>query len=128
MAFIRSIVGVRASRWSTPFGDPIVQLDCPKPKCGKRLADVADLGPNLALVDRAEFRRGAVRRVPRPQQVYAEPGFSAAVRQHNVGPRESSELWRFECRCGATAEAHPERLHAKVRDAIARGEHHVRLD
>lgn len=130
MAFIRSIVGVRASRWLTPFGDPIVQLDCPG--CGKRLADVADLGgdlgSSLSLVDRAEFRRGSMRHVPRPQQVYAEPGFSAAVRQHNVGPTESSELWRFKCRCGATPEGHPERLHAKVRDAIARGEHRVPLD
>ncbi len=110
------------SRWVTPLGDPIVQLDCPK--CGKRLADVADLGLDLAFVNRSELRSGKSSDRPRPQQVYAEMG----SRQFDVGPVASSELWRFKCRCGATPVAHPERLLAKVKEAVSRGEHHLRLD
>lgn len=110
----------------TPFGDPIVQLDCPK--CGKRVADVAYLGMDLALVDRAELRRGRTRKGTRPQQVYTEAGLSPAAREIDVGTVKASELWRFECRCDARPVAHPDRLLAKVRDAVKRGEHHVRLD
>jgi len=117
---------VRGQAWTTPFGDPVVQLDCPK--CGKRLADVADLGADLALVDRAELRRGGDRTGPRTQQVYAEMGFRAFLRQYEVGPVSSSELWRFKCRCGARPEAHPERVHERVRHAVVRGERRIRLD
>ena len=113
-------------RWETPFGDPVTQLDCPK--CGKRLADVADLGPNLALVDLAELRSGRTRETLRPQQVYTAAGSTAYQLQMTVGP-PVSPLWRFgKCKCGATPVARSEQLLAKVRQATARGEHRVRLD
>jgi len=101
-------------------------LDCPK--CGKRLADVAYLGVDLALVDMAEFRRGHPRRGTRPQQGYAEMGSRAADRVLYVGSLPLNELWRFKCRCGAMPVANAERLLAKVKVAVAGGEHHLRLD
>jgi hypothetical protein len=126
MALTNILAVVEGLRWSTPFGDPVVELDCPS--CGRRLADVADLGEDLALVDMAEFRRGHPRAETRPQQVYVKAGLRAADRVLYAGSVTLNELWRFECRCGAKPVANAERLLAKVKEAISRGEHHLRLD
>ena len=120
----RTIAGVMENRWSSPFG-PIVQLNCRK--CHKRLVDVVDLGVALESVNRSELRSGKYRPRPRPQQVGWEAGSSASTRQFDVGPVPSSKLWRFECRCGAKPEAHPDRLLARVKETVARGEHHLEL-
>jgi len=44
----------------------------------------------------------------------------ASTRQFDVGPGQTSELWRFKCRCGATPVAHPDRLLARVKETVAR--------
>jgi len=123
LSWSNTLAGVDGQDWFTPFGDPIVQVDCDV--CGKRLADVADLGVDLALVDRAELRRGRDRKGPGTQQAYAEMGLRAVVRQH--GPGQSSALWRFECRCGAAPVRRPERLIAEVKASVAKREHRLRL-
>jgi hypothetical protein len=46
-----------------------------------------------------------------------------------IGPEVSQPLWRFKCLgCGASLEVTPERLLVTVKQTIARGEHHLRLD